>query len=86
MCMMNIYGHESEKGPVVWLRELAVHLEYQGRGIGFSLILKGLKWRKSNNATRSFLAVDLKNRNAIKLYKALGYKRNVERGQINMAL
>lgn len=85
ICMMNIYGHESEKGSVAWLRELAVCPDYQGKSIGYSLILEGLRWGKSNGAARSFLAVDNENYNAVKLYEALGYKRNVNRGQINMA-
>lgn len=83
-CFMNIYGTESRKGSVVWLREIAVHPEHQGNGIGYSLIYNGLKWGKKQGAVRSFLHVDLMNTNAIKLYEKFGYEKEDGFGEINM--
>ncbi|SDY92721.1 Acetyltransferase (GNAT) family protein [Evansella caseinilytica] len=42
-------------------------------------------WGKRNNASRSFLACDIDNSRAIKLYEGLGFERKAKRGQINMA-
>lgn len=83
-CFMNIYGFDSERGAVAWLREIAVHPDYQGRGIGYSLIYSGLQWGKKHRAVRSFLAADLENHNAIKLYKKFGYEMKEDFGEINM--
>ncbi|GGH26804.1 GNAT family N-acetyltransferase [Paenibacillus segetis] len=84
VCLINIYGFESEKGPVLWLRELAVEPKHQNKGIGSSLIVEGLSWGRSNGAKRSFLASDVENHNAIKIYESFGYRRKDKRGQINM--
>lgn len=82
-CFMNIYGFDSEKGTVAWLREIAVHPDHQGKGIGYSLIHYGLNWGKKQGAVRSFLAVD-SNNNAIKLYEKFGYRKADGFGEINM--
>lgn len=84
-CCLNIYGFDSEKGTVLWLREIGVSPKYQGKGIGYALIEKAFQWGKENGAKCSFLACDAENYNGIKLYEKFGYKRNEERGQINMA-
>ena len=81
-----LYGFDTEKGTVLWVRELAVDPKYQSKGIGRELILQGIAWGKENGAKRSFLACDAENYNAIKLYESLDYSRSVERGQINMEL
>lgn len=86
VCFVNVYGHESEKGPVLWIRELAVDPKFQNRGIGHRLIEHGLQWGLCNGAKRSFLAVDKQNSKAIHLYHQLGYKCTDEIGQINMSL
>ncbi|WP_055669573.1 GNAT family N-acetyltransferase [Desnuesiella massiliensis] len=85
VCCLNIYGFDSEKGPVLWLREIAVAPAYQGKGIGYSLIEQAFQWGIAKGAKRSFLACDADNIKAIKLYGKFGYKRKAERGQINMA-
>jgi predicted N-acetyltransferase YhbS len=81
-----LYGFDSEKGTVLWVRELAVDPAYQSKGIGRELISHGILWGRNNGAKRSFLACDAENYNAIKLYESLEYSRNNERGQINMEL
>lgn len=86
VCLLNVYGFESEKGPVLWLRELAVDPKYHNQGIGYRLATEGLRWGKNHGVKRSFLAADSENRNAINIYNKLGYKNKDEVGQINMAL
>jgi ribosomal protein S18 acetylase RimI-like enzyme len=68
-----IYGHESEKGAIVWIREIAVRPEFQGQGIGRKLLLQGLKYGIEHGAKRAFLAADEYNHNAIKLYQSVGF-------------
>ncbi|MEK4188350.1 GNAT family N-acetyltransferase [Paenibacillus sp. FSL L8-0494] len=86
VCLLNIYGFENEKGPVLWLRELAVDPKYHNQGIGHKLAVEGIRWGNNNGAKRSFLAADKENRNAIRIYNELGYNHKDEVGQINMAL
>lgn len=86
LCFVILYGFDSEKGTILWIRELVVNPKYQSRGIGRQLISHGIEWGKENGAKRSFLACDSENYNAIKLYESLNYKRKDERGQINMEL
>lgn len=78
------YSHDSEKGPIVWVRELAVHPDYQGRGIARKLIYETLAYGKSKGATRAFLAADECNARAIKLYESCGFASKEENGEINM--
>lgn len=84
MCCVNLYGFESEKGAVLWLRELAVKPEYHSQKIGLNLAAFAISWGKSNGAVRSFLACDADNVKAIKLYEGLGYERKTLHGQVNM--
>ncbi|WP_432662976.1 GNAT family N-acetyltransferase [Wukongibacter baidiensis] len=84
ICCISLYGFESEKGPVLWLRELAVDPEYHSKGIGYSLAGYAIDWGKENGANRSFLACDSENYRAIRLYEKIGYTRQNGRGQINM--
>lgn len=86
LCFVILYGFDSEKGTVLWIRELVVNPKYQSNGIGRQLIIHGIDWGKENGARRSFLACDTENYNAIKLYESLNYRRKAERGQINMEL
>lgn len=86
ICYVILYGFDSEKGTVLWIRELAVDPKYQSKGIGRALINHGINWGRENGAKRSFLACDAENHNAIKLYESLNYKRAEERGQINVEL
>lgn len=84
ICCVNLYGFESEKGIVLWLREIAVNPNYHSQKVGLNLAVHGINWGKENGAVRSFLACDAENKYAIKLYEGLGYKRKLNRGQINM--
>ncbi|MEJ6951782.1 GNAT family N-acetyltransferase [Natronospora cellulosivora (SeqCode)] len=84
VCCANLYGFDREDGPIMWLRELAVHPEYHSQKIGLNLMSYAIKWGITKGAKRSFLACDEDNKKAIKLYEGIGYQRNSERGQINM--
>jgi len=84
ICCVSLYGFESSKGTVLWIREIAVNPKYHQRKIGLNLMLYAIDWGKKHDAMRSFLACDIDNRNAIRLYEGIGYQRRAKRGQINM--
>lgn len=84
ICCISLYGFESEKGVILWLREVAVKPSYHSEKIGLNLVAFAINWGKQNGAVRSFLACDIENIKAIKLYEGLGYERKSGRGQINM--
>lgn len=79
-----IYGIDSPKGSVLWLRELAVKNGFHGRGIGRSLARAALKYGWQNGAKRSFLMADDLNVPAIRLYRSLGYLSNDGEAQIDL--
>lgn len=80
---VGIYGDESKKGPVLWLREIAVLPQEQGKGIGRKLILQSLGYGKERGAKRAFLMADDCNTNAIRLYQSVGFTPS-EDAEINM--
>lgn len=84
VCCVSLYGFSSDKGTVLWIREVAVDPNYHSKKVGLSLMLHAIAWGKQNGAKRSFLACDVDNSKAIKLYEGLGYERKAKRGQINM--
>ena len=71
-----IYGHDYEKGAVVWVRMIAVKPEFQGQGIGRNLLMQTLQYGVEHGAKRAFLHVDLENKNAVKLYESVGFIRD----------
>lgn len=85
-CFVGLYGFDSEKGTVLWIRELAVAPNYQSKGIGYELLTYAIDWGMSKGAKRSFLACDAENINALKLYEKFNYARKEERGQINIEI
>jgi len=86
VCCVSLYGNKSKKETVLWLREIAVTPKYHSKKIGFNLMSFAINWGIKNGAKRSFLACDIENKKAIKLYEGLGYKRKSKRGQINMEM
>jgi len=78
------YGHESENGAIVWIREVAIMPEYQNQGIGRKLLKQALSCGKKYGAKKAFLAVDECNTSAIHLYKSFGFKPSEEDSQIDM--
>lgn len=81
---MGTYAYDSDKGPVAWIREVAVLPEYQNTGIGRRLITQALSYGKHNGARRAFLAVDENNTNAIHLYQSFGFEPSYGMSQIDM--
>lgn len=79
-----VYGHESDKGPTLWVREIAVLPEYQGRGIAKKLLNQALLFGKKQGAKRSFLMADELNTHAIKLYEKMGFTANKEEAAHDM--
>lgn len=78
-----LYGYESAKGAVSWIREVAVKPEYQRKGIARKLIAQALTYGKTHGAKRAFLAADECNVHAIHLYESIGFKAGKDK-QINM--
>ena len=78
------YAHDSEKGAVVWVREVAVVPEHQRKGIARELIHQALVYGKKCGAKRAFLMADECNEHAIHLYESFGFKANKESAQIDM--
>ena len=78
------YAHESHDGAVVWIRELAVAPEYQGRGIGKKLLLQSLKYGMDNGAKRAFLMADDLNDTAKALYTKVGFAPSAVDVQIDL--
>ncbi len=81
---VGIYAHESRKGPVLWVREIAVRPDCQGKGIGRKLLIQALAYGREKGACRSFLAADECNAKALALYKNVGYVPNPDEVQLDM--
>lgn len=79
-CCVSIYG----EGTTLWIRELAVHPDFQGKGIGKSLMEMGIHYGISKGAQKSFLAVDIENKNAIRLYTYFGYEAKENDVEVQM--
>lgn len=79
-----IYGHESPRGKVVWIRLVAVRPECQGRGIGRNLVNQALSYGVSKGAQRAFLMADSLNANAIGLYRSVGFAAKADGAQLDM--
>ncbi len=78
------YAHESAKGAIVWIREIAVEPTFQNRGIARRLIRQALCYGMSHGAKRAFLAADELNVGAISLYKSLGFSEGEDEPQNDM--
>jgi len=79
-CCVSIYA----EGTTLWIREIAVHPEFQSNGIGRELMNMAIQYGRSNGAQKSFLAVDLENKNAIRLYEFLGYEAKAGEIEVQM--
>ncbi|SHI96012.1 Acetyltransferase (GNAT) family protein [Clostridium amylolyticum] len=80
------YAHDSEKGAILWVREIAVRPEYQRRGIAKKLLTQALSYGKSHGAKRAFLMADECNDHAINLYNNMGFVANKDETQNDMIL
>ena len=79
-CCVSIYA----EGTTLWIRELAVNPDFQGNGIGKELMKMALKYGLLNGAKKSFLAVDLENSTAIRLYKQFGFEAKINEIEVQM--
>lgn len=68
-----LYGHQNQKGMVVWIRELGVQPDRQGKGVGRELLCQALRYGAAGGAKRAFLAVDTRNTAAVRLYVSIGF-------------
>ena len=59
--------------PLINVHDLAVHPDYQGQGIGKSLLEKVIAYAKTNQQCALTLEVRKDNVNALKLYRRLGF-------------
>lgn len=79
-CCVSVYS----EGTTLWVREIAVEPERQGKGIGGKLIRQALAYGMDKGAKKAFLAADVKNGNAIGLYKKYGFEPREDDSEIQM--
>lgn len=79
-----VYGFESPKGNVLWIREVAVKRNHQNQGIGRALLLSAIAYGKNHGAKRSYLCADDLNLSAIHLYQSIGFAPNMKEEQIDL--
>lgn len=69
ICCLSIYA----EGTTLWIRELAVDPRFHRKGIGRKLFEQALVLGAKQNAEKAFLATDVTNIHAIKLYESYGF-------------
>jgi len=79
-CCVSIYA----EGTILWIRELAVRPDFQGKGIGKELLKMSLKYGLLNGAKKSFLAVDIENNTAIRLYEQFRFEAKINEIEVQM--
>lgn len=79
-CCVSIYA----EGTTLWIREIAVHPDFQGKGIGKELLGMSLQYGLSKGAKKSFLAVDVENKTAIQLYEYFGFEAKANEIEVQM--
>lgn len=65
--------YDTSKGTCLWVREIAVLPEEQGKGIGKKLLLQSFGYGLERGATIAFLMANDCNTNAVGLYKKVGF-------------
>ena len=83
-CWRVSYVSIYNNGTTLWLREVADHPAFQGKGYGHALVRKALDFGLKNGAVKAFLAVHVENHNAIKIYKKYGFNRRDDASEIHM--
>lgn len=79
---VDIYG--SGDKTKLWIREIAVKPEFQGKGVGRKLIGQAFAYGLRHGAKKAFLMADECNNNALHLYRSMGFKSNPNESQIDM--
>lgn len=60
----------------LWIRDIAVHPEFQHQGIGTKLMEMAFAYGNQHQAKKSFLMADKNNRPGLKLYRKFAFKAN----------
>ena len=68
-CLLRLSGKESE------IITMAVRPQFQGKGIGYSIILEAIELLKETGCEKMFLEVASNNIQAIRLYSKLGFNK-----------
>ncbi len=79
---VGLYGSHEKR--TVWVRMVVVDHDFEGQGIGQTLLKQALYYGKQRHAIRAFLMADDLNHNAIHVYKKIGFKPDLTTEQINM--
>ena len=68
-CLLRLSGKEAE------IITIAIRPQFQGRGIGYSILLEAIKLIQETECEKIFLEVDFTNKIAIRLYSKLGFQK-----------
>ncbi len=68
------YAVNGRSGVAGYLQRLAVHPDAQGRGLGRSLVLDGLRWMRRRGAVHALVNTQMANERAFQLYLAVGFR------------
>ena len=79
-CCVSVYAN----GTILWVRRIAVHPDYQGKGYGGQLMERAFTYGIHKGAHRAFLHADIQNTSGIRLYNRYGFAAQSERGEIIM--
>ncbi len=80
LCCVSIYN----EGTTLWIRELAVKPKFHRLGVGRHLFEQALIYGAKNGAEKAFLAVDIENAHAIKLYRQYGFVPKEDEYELQM--
>ena len=80
VCCVSIYND----GTTVWIREIAVYPDYQGKGFGKKLLKQALKYGAERGAIKAFLSADILNKNAIGLYEQYDFQMRANETELQM--
>ena len=69
LCCVSVYN----EGTTLWIREMCVDPVYQRQGVGNQLMKAAIKYGVSQGCIKSFLAVDVENHSAIRIYQSYGF-------------
>ena len=69
------YAISGRAGARGFVQRLAVHPDYQHRGLGRGLLLDGLWWMRRRGVSRAVVNTQMGNDNALSLYQQVGFRR-----------
>ena len=68
-CLLRLSGKEAE------IITIAIRPQFQGKGIGYSILLEAIQLLQETECEKIFLEVDFTNAIAIRLYSKLGFEK-----------